>query len=623
MPSQTQFDKSLNRWLAPILIIVAPILFLAPGVLSAGFIVLDDPQYVTANPMVRNGFSVESIAWAFTTTYYGNWFPLTWLSYMLDCHFWGISTTQLHCTNLLLHIFTTLFFYRFLVVGTSRPLLCLFAALVFAVHPLHLEPTVWISGRKDVLSGALWMLSLLAYQYYLARPTTRRYLLFFGGFLLAIAAKPNAVVLPLVLLALDLFFFNRAAGGIDPKRCIALLTEKIPLFAISAALTFATFLSQGSAGPDIEAGYLTPSTRIGNAIVFLTTYLKRTLAPLELTIQYPHPLDSNATSLVLLCTSVLFILSGLFFYLRKSTPLLLAGWLWFIIALLPNLQLTQVGNQATADRYMYVPLAGLILVFIWSLSTLIDRLFSDQQMRRIGVVLCGSTLVLVLGILSARQLKNWQSSISLFQHSVSVTDKNHRAHTYLGDSYAAIGQWDKAAHSYRDALKIQPYFYLAFQNLARALGRLNRLSELVEAIPTQENVPALSYQQNIALGNMLYQLSKVSSSSQTFYDRTGSSPTIAAINHLSKAIQLEPNNRQSSESAYTLSVLLLQSKRYEEASKNLALVLRHQPDRVSAHVLRALALLELGHKSEAKEHIQKALALDPNNRDAAQLSKRL
>jgi len=593
--------------------------------LGVSFIVLDDPFYVVANSLVRAGFNWNSVAWAFSTTYYGNWFPLTWLSYMLDIELFGFAPIGFHLTNLALHIIATVLFFKFLHNATSLRWQSAFAAALFAIHPLHVEPIVWVSSRKDVLSGVFWMLCLVVYQFYQTRPSKLRYLSLCATFILGLMAKPSLMPLPLVLLLLDLSPLKRSTlknkGNINYFR---LLIEKIPLLAISTLAFCINYFSQSSAGPDLEAGYLSLSTRIGNAFVFLCTYLWRTICPIDLAIQYPHPLDSYTTATITPAIIAIAAATLLAIVLHKAAPYLIVGWLWFALSVSPNLQIIQIGNQATADRYMYIPLAGLCIIIAWGLGSILKHLeVATKSPLHLLKNTIAISVVLYLSITTRTQLSTWQTSVTVFEHAAKTTVNNHRAYTYLGDSYQKLGDSKRAAQAYTQALKINNDFYFAFLGLCKALNLLGETDKLADHMAYQWPWQPVSYQKHIARGSMLYQLQKYQAARTKYLKQTEHSASSDAIRHLEAAVYLDPANPQSTEAENTLGILFYLNKNYQKAINVLSKVVAKQPKRISPRVMLAASLLEERQLIKARSHVKEVLRLEPINKDALALHSKL
>ena len=332
------------------------------------FLNYDDPLYVTVNPHVQQGLSVEGVRWAFTTFTAANWHPLTWISLMLDASIGGTDPFVFHLTNLVLHLANVLLLFSFLDRITGRPRPSAVTAALFAIHPLHVESVAWIAERKDVLSTLFLLLTLMAYARFVEQPDRPRRLAVVLLFALGLLAKPMLVTLPVLLLLLDAWPLRRSA----PWRSLVL--EKLPLFAMSIGTGILTFVAQRQAETVGSLAGYPLGVRVANAIVATATYLGRTIWPTRLAVFYPHPGASLGAVAVAGSAVVLFALTSWAIRLRRSRPYLFFGWGWYLVTLAPVVGIVQVGWQARADRYTYIPLIGIFLAVVWAISeSLADR----------------------------------------------------------------------------------------------------------------------------------------------------------------------------------------------------------------------------------------------------------
>ncbi|MEE9371337.1 MAG: hypothetical protein V3W45_07715, partial [Sedimentisphaerales bacterium] len=338
------------------------------------FVSYDDFAYVTENPDVSSGITRNSVIWAFTSVHVGNWHPLTGLSHMLDCQLFGLDAFWHHLTNLFFHIANTLLLFAVLKKITGAVWRSAFVAAAFALHPLHVESVAWLAERKDVLSGLFWMLTIAAYIRYAQCPTIRKYLLVVLVFALGLMAKPMLVTLPFVLLLLDYWPLGRFQWspesisevstpsesidtGYQKVTTFRLLSEKIPLFVLSAASSVVTFIVQKSQGAVMAMEIFPVRLRIANALVSYTGYIDKMLYPSRLAVLYPFSGDILTWQPIVSLLLLAIISAGVIYAARRS-PYLAVGWLWYIGTLVPVLGLVQVGSQAMADRYTYLPSIG-------------------------------------------------------------------------------------------------------------------------------------------------------------------------------------------------------------------------------------------------------------------------
>ena len=391
--------------------------------LGNDYVLLDDPLYVTGNPEVRQGITREGLAWALTANVANNWHPLTVLSHMLDVEVFGLAPAGHHLTSLLLHLANVLLLFAALHRMTAAAFRSALVAALFAVHPTRVESVAWIAERKDVLSGLFWMLALLAYVHYARRPSLGRYLLVALAMALGLAAKPMLVTLPCVLLLLDLWPLGR-------RGLRRLILEKIPLFALSAASCAATLSYQETSLAPLEA--LPWDLRFSNAVVSYATYLGKAFLPRDLAVFYPFPAEIPVWKAAG-AAALLLLLTGLALWRARRSPWLLVGWLWFLGTLVPVIGLVQVGRQAMADRYTYLPFIGLFLAMVWGAAELVER-------RDVFRPVLGALSVLaILGLagMTRAQVRHWQDSVALFRHALAATGDNHLARRGLAKALAA------------------------------------------------------------------------------------------------------------------------------------------------------------------------------------------
>src|SRR5438093_562293 len=421
-------------------------------VLVGGFVLLDDPFYITQNPRVRAGLSAANLLWAFRGTPTSNWHPLTWLSHMADCQLFGLNPALHHLTSLVLHCASALILFLLLERATEAAGRSVFVAALFAVHPLHVESVAWTSERKDVLSGLLGLLTIAAYLAWgrgssaARRPVAAsagrseahnrlpsavwsdgRFLLALGFFALGLLAKPMLVTLPLIFLLLDIWPVRRVSlEGRGVPALWPLALEKAPFFTLSAASSIVTFLVQREGGAMATLGEYPLPLRLSNALVAYVLYLGKTLWPLRLSAFYPMPSElpwwqPAAATLLLAALTVLAMRWW------RSRPYLLVGWLWYLGMLVPVIGIVQVGEQAMADRYTYLPLIGLFIVTAWGTGDLIESL---RLPRGAAPALAACALV-PLGVLASMQARYWRDDASLFTHAPDMDPCNWPAHLMI------------------------------------------------------------------------------------------------------------------------------------------------------------------------------------------------
>ena len=422
------------------------------------FINYDDPRYVYENTKITSGLSLSGIAWAFTHIHSMNWHPLTTMSHMLDCQFYGLKAGWHHFTNVLLHTIAVILLFLALQLMTGAFWRSAFVAAVFAIHPLHVESVAWIAERKDVLSGVFFMLTLLAYAHYVRLPSLGRYLLVAFAFACGLLSKPMLVTLPFVLLLLDYWPLNRLRGQLWTR-----VLEKLPLIALSVGSSIVTLVAQkGAVGWTEELPIL---ERIDNAIVSYVLYIWQMLWPINLAVFYPHP--ENRVPLWEIISSVLLLIcaTAAAVAVRKRRPYFLTGWLWYLGMLVPVIGLVQVGWQGRADRYTYLPQIGLYVVVAWGVADLTARCRHQRTV-------ISAAAILVIGLLSVCgwvQTSYWRNSETLFKHALAVTTNNDVAENNLGIVFLGQGKVDEAISLLQAAVDLRPDNSPAHENLAKAL----------------------------------------------------------------------------------------------------------------------------------------------------------
>jgi tetratricopeptide (TPR) repeat protein len=555
---------------------------------SGDFITLDDPVYVTQNFHVRSGLTSENIQWAFRNADAGNWFPLTWLSHMLDCELFGLNPHGHHATSVVLHAVNSVFLFLLLYRMTGAVWRSCFLAALFALHPLRVESVVWIAERKDVLSTTFWMLTLLAYTRFVQSASKRGlyYALSVVFFILGLMSKSMLVTLPCVMLLLDYWPLDRYKTS---KSFLTIFVEKIPFFLATIVVSVITFSVQQSAGA-MAKGLSLPA-RVGNALIAYCEYLGKFFWPLNLSIVYPHANELSHIA-VFLCGILLLGISALTVISRKKRPYLFVGWFWFVGTLVPVIGLVQVGSQAFADRYTYIPIIGLQLLLIWGFCDL-NQLW---KLSNFSVSIAGSCVVAACTFLTVRQIGFWKTNESLFRHALAITENNYVAHYCLGISLTEKRDSDAAIEQYRAALKANPLYGDAHTALGYELMQKGDLEGSIA-----EHETALRLRPNFPTGHYLLGMALDRASRRT-----------EAITQYQEALKLKP---AFPEVHYLLGVALDQTGKSDEAMTHYREAIRLKPDYAEAHNELGVALGRKGNLDEAILHYQDAVRVQPKSAD--------
>jgi protein O-mannosyl-transferase len=433
--------------------------------LGGGFVNYDDPAYVTANAHVLRGLSWSNVVWAFTTTAEANWHPLTWISHMADVELFGMNPRGHHAVNVVLHALNVVLLFLILQQATGLALPSAMVAALFAVHPLNVECVAWVAERKSLLSMLFLLLALAAYSGYRNNRTYGRYALVFVVFALALAAKPMAVTLPILLLFWDYWPLARTssgpAGSDNQAAVLWRAVEKIPLLILSAASSCMTLYAERSGGALGTVEALPLGTRINNAIYSYAAYIGKAIWPSRLAVFYPHPEGSLPAWRVLAAALLIAGITGLAWRYRKQRRYLLVGWLWYLVALAPMIGVVQVGRQAMADRYAYLPLVGLFVIAGWAGAELCARWPLSNFMRS---ALLAAPLLAYASV-TFLQISYWHDSYRLFSHALAVTSRNGIAEDNLGAALVEMGRSDLAWPHFRAAVEYIPELSTAHYNL--------------------------------------------------------------------------------------------------------------------------------------------------------------
>lgn len=551
------------------------------------FIDYDDTFYVTRNPRVQRGVTLENLGWAVTSMEAGYWHPLTWWSHMLDCELFGLDAGRHHTTSLVLHAAAAIALFAALDLMTGALWRSAFVAALFAVHPQHVESVAYIAERKDVLSGLFFMLTLVAYARYARRPSMGRYALVVTAFVLGLMAKPMVVTLPFVLLLLDVWPLRRI--GFAPAERTGLgqvLLEKAPLLVL--AFVVSSMTARGAAAIGALAGLegIPLGARLENAVLGYATYLGKTFWPARLACFYPYPQAFDPMYVAVTATGLVALSVAAVFAFRRW-PYVTVGWFWYVGTLLPVIGIVQVGQHAMADRYTYLPLVGIFVAITWLVADEAGKAASGRYAMAIV-----AALVLVACVVTTRlEVARWQSSMTLFEHALAVTERNHVAHNNLGQAYQQAHRPEEARQQLEAALAIAPDYVDARNNLALALRDLGRNDEALAALREVIRRKPTDVAAHFNLGETLMKI--------------GDLP--GAVAELQRVVELEP---QHAGAAMRLAAGLRLAGRPEEAVAYARRAVALRPDG-EAECYLADALADLGELDEAVAHYERAVALRP------------
>jgi tetratricopeptide (TPR) repeat protein len=603
------------------------------------FINYDDDKYVTQNAQVQAGLTRGSLVWAFTTMHSANWHPLTWLSHMLDCKLYGLKPAGHHLTSVFFHLANSVLLLLVLNRMTGDLWRSAMVAALFAIHPLHVESVAWVAERKDVLSTFFGLIALWFYVLHAESARLKRYLIFVLAYALSLMAKPMWVTFPFLLLLLDHWPLGRLGwatsktGGVEPKKR-TVFREKIPLFCLSSISCIVTYIAQQKGGAVVSIEQYSLAVRTQNALITYVGYLWKMIWPSGLACFYPYHRLGVPTWQVLLALIFLISVTVLAWRSIQHRPYLAVGWLWYLGTLVPVIGLVQVGGQAMADRYTYLPLVGIFIAVVWGVPSLFVRRSKFRQPLsatlpapiRKGLAVASGTVVLSLASCTWTQAGYWRSSISLYEHALKVARGNYLAHNNLAGALAGQGKIDEAIAHYMEALRLAPTVYQAHFALAQIFSGRGKVQEAITHLTEGLQINSDNPTAEDALGELLH----------------GQGRTAEAIDHYSKAVRLKSdygeahNNlgvslsevgrvdeaiaeyrealRITSDEPFVhnnLAIALESKKEMDQAIYHYTEALRIRPEFAGAHNNLGYALAHAGRIGEAIKHYREALRIDP------------
>jgi tetratricopeptide (TPR) repeat protein len=538
---------------------------------------VDDPDYVINNTHVRGGLTWENFRWAFRLGNAANWHPLTWLTHMFDCQFWGVLPGELHgtgghhLTNFVLHIASVLLLFTLLERLTGKFWASGLVAVVFAIHPLHAESVAWISERKDVLSAFFMMLTLWAYAGYARDASPVKYFLTAFLYALGLLSKQMLVTVPILLLLLDYWPLDRLTFGRD-RKFVPVVLEKAPLVALAFVAGLLLLISQKQGGAIATTERVPTLTRVTNAIVTYVVYILDLFWPKNLAHYYPHEgVHWAAWQIIgsaLLLTAITFIVLRL----ARTRPYLFVGWCWYIVTLLPVIGLLQVGAQARADRYTYIPSIGICIMVAFGLADLFTMFF-----RTVAIPVSAFTTAVVTAAMlppAYEQVSYWHDSEKLYRHTLAVTKNNWFVYNGMGSVLNSQAELLRGQHKYEEAKAKNK----------EAITNLNACLKIMPTLPSAHTSLGVAY---MALGDLN-----------------------GAIAEAEKSLKYKPND---SLTEGNLGAAYLQKGDLDNAIKNLRVSIHLEPTRSDSHYNLALACERRGLKDEAIAEFRKVLALYPSD----------
>ncbi len=460
-------------WIYRLLLCLAIILVYAPVVRFA-FVDFDDQLVITQNPDVQQGLTPESVSWAFSTLYFANWMPFTWLTHLLDWELWKDWAGGHHLQSVLWHLAGVILLFEGLRLASGRVGLSFVVAAIYALHPLHVESAVWIAERKGIVASAFAMSTILLYVLYTRQPGPDRMALVFVSMLFGLMSKQMLVTIPLVLLLLDRWPLARL--GKEQLTLWGAVKEKWSLFLLSAAFVPIAYIAQhqGEAISTFEG--LPLEYRLTNMDVSLVTYLRRYIWPSDLIVFYPHPKESLSLWIVGLCLAILIGLTVAAIVWGRQRPWLAVGWIWYLLMIAPVSGIVPIGSHGMADRYSDLPLVGITIALVWTGAEFATRWRISDRMQ-MGLV---AGLLVVLGILSARQVQVWRDTETLFRHALAIDPDNFMAHNELGVIAWRNGSPATAQKHFEDAIAADPSFVLAHRNLGGLFSSQGKVDDAVK-----------------------------------------------------------------------------------------------------------------------------------------------
>ncbi len=550
------------------------------------FLGFDDPDYVSDNPYVASGLTADGLAWSLTTTHAGNWHPVTWWSHMLDASLYGPDAGGHHLTSVILAALNAVLLFALLNTMTRSIWRSAFVAALFAVHPMHVESVAWISERKDVLSTTFGLLAMLGYVAHVRAPSRGKQIAIIVMFALSLMAKPMLVTLPILLLLFDLWPLARLTPPLSFRTLWPFVREKAPLLIMSAIAAAITIVAQRGSVRTLQEIPL--PLRLSSVITSYVTYIGKMFWPVRLDAFYRYP-SAISWPALLGGAAVLVGVSALAVRQFRARPYIAAGWFWFLISMVPVIGIVQVGRQAMADRYTYLPFVGLFIIVAWIAYEGILRRPSSRWVFAAAAI----TSVLACTVLARSQVRTWESDLTLWEHALSVDPANAMAHHSLGTAYAAAGRFDEAIAHDREALRLDPQMTEAWTNLGATLGRQGKEDEAMEAYRQAIRVGPNDPVPHINLGRTLARVGRVDE----------------AVAEFRSALAIAP---EDAEARSSLGVALVNQGRVDDGIREFEAALQTNPRDPLTHLQLGSAMEVKGNAAAALDHYLAAIRIAPD-----------
>ncbi|MEW6078093.1 MAG: tetratricopeptide repeat protein [Thermodesulfobacteriota bacterium] len=568
-----------------VLLLVAAVAITFFPVTKHDFLFWDDMKFIVDNPGIQAGLSMAGIKAAFTDCFTFQWIPVTWISFLVDHALYGRHPGGYHLTNLIVHAANSALLFMLLRLITGGLFSSALAAFLFAVHPLHVESVAWVTERKDVLSTLFGLLSLLYYARYADSRRRSSYFAALLFFAFSLLSKPMLVTLPCVFLLLDWWPLKRfsgkpLAGGYPAGR---LVLEKLPFFALTALASVITVFTM----PKVTLAAVPFLMRLENAIYAYAAYIIKTVWPSHLAALYPH--SPVGTGQFIGALALVTFVSAVVVMGRTRRPYLAVGWLWYLGTLVPVIGLVQNGYQAMSDHFTYVPLIGLFIMFSWGLPDLL----SAFPRRRVVLAAVSVLIVAACMAVSARQVRFWENTVTLFERTLAVTGDNWFAHFIMATALIEEGKSEEAAVHIRESFRICPQCIEPLCAMAELSAGEGKIDEVIGY-----------YQEALRAGGDIAIVHNNLGRALATVGRTGE-----AIEHLERAAALEPG---ATVIHRNLAELYVRMGRPDQAVPHFKAVLDQEPRFVAAMLGLGNALFSTGAKDEAMAQYRRALAIKPD-----------